>query len=441
MDNSPQTDQNLIGTQPPRQILGKGSFGCVLAPKIPCEDINRRIKDKHEATASKLLLTSGINDENIEHFREKFEYEIKVATNLLKIDPNNIYFLGGDNFCAFKKSNLSNLDTKTDIDNCVKTPGNIPVDINEDNFVFNIEMKIAYPFLPLLDYLNLDHVIRVFAHLVRGIQILCEKTPYLFLDIKLENILIHTYQNKYFYPVFIDFSPTHVISNDYHHNFFHYVTNFDEFRFPLWPPEIKSSIILIRLLELLGNQIAHKSIEEISLFARYFSDELTKKNQIPYKITFNKIGKFVQNIQKNYFDYLPKNIKQHFDTYTDPKQAEIDVSDGLEYFMLPHIEKMYVGYTIDKNLREKIMLWQLAVSFLEILVNDKHPHTLRLIDILLKCASNNIQNRYSCDDLLRLLKRIFSHIFMPGKAGTHEEYMNQFNDKININVLNKSLRQ
>ena len=422
-----------------RQILGQGSFGCVLTPKIQCKSPNASITklnddDNNVRTASKLLIESGVTDRNIEYYRNKFKTEIHIATKLLQIDPNNVYFLGGDNFCAFKKSDVTNINTKNDIDNCAKKSHKNKT-INEDNFVFNIEMKLAYPFEPIVNMLSIGPIVHMFAHLVVGIHQLATKTSYLFMDIKMDNVLIHTFQNRLYYPVFIDFSPTHVITDKSSHNIFNYASSFSAYDYDVWPPEIKSAILLMNLLRMLENKSLANYKEEYRQLAADFKEELDPNIRISYKTTFDKIADIIVKLQKKQFKSLPAKIKKQLMMFSDEIMAKKNIMYSIEYFILPEIQKEESSYALAVNMREKIMIWQLARLFLEIVASK--PNNQPFVNILIKCLLDNAEQRPNCINVLNMLHKMVPKIIKSksNNLQNNKQYMLKLEKPITLDML------
>lgn len=418
-----------------RTILGQGSFGCVVAPRIQCKSINKN-PDFSKQTASKILIHGGVTDKNLEHFHEKFKYEIDIATKLTQIDRNNIYFLGGDNFCAFKRSEITNKSTKIDISNCAKKPKKKNKIINQNNFIFNIEMKVAYPFKPILEYLSLTDVIKMYAHLVTGIQLLASKTPYLFLDIKQQNLLIHTYRNQYFYPVFIDFSPTHVVSDRSGHNLYDYITKWNVIDYPLWPPEIKAGIILSILLKMIDKDDEFTYKQEIKqLFNSTFKAELKNDLTVDYTITLAKIADIVLDIEQEQFEYLPKTIKNKLTIYADQDTSRNNIVNALNEIILPELQ--HSQSKLSSVLREKIMLYELSQLFLDIVALSPNKSKKKFIDILIKNLKPDVYARLSCASTLKLIKVACGKL---SQSTNITKYMLKLKPPVTLNVLEDSIK-
>ena len=85
--------------------LGEGSFGCVVAPSIPCN--NKKLYPVK--TASKIVVVSGK-----EHLRELNE-EIRLSHLLNKLDPNNKYFITILSSCKMSRVDPKNLSSRDNI--------------------------------------------------------------------------------------------------------------------------------------------------------------------------------------------------------------------------------------------------------------------------------------------------------------------------------------
>ena len=77
-------------------FLGEGSFGCVVAPAIPCvnkEQLNKNFTKKNSKSVSKILIDPSEDDKE----------EIIISNKLKSIDPQQKHFITFDSSCLLKK--------------------------------------------------------------------------------------------------------------------------------------------------------------------------------------------------------------------------------------------------------------------------------------------------------------------------------------------------
>jgi serine/threonine protein kinase len=166
--------------------LGEGSFGCVVAPSIPCNKKQYPVK-----TASKIVVVSGK-----EHLRELNE-EIRLSHLLNKLDPNNKYFITILNSCKMSRVDPKNLSSRDNISiqyYDYTKPDKCTINTNKDNY--NLIMPYAGSDLanmmdkPALrpQLLIMGKNIKFIAkHLLTSLKIL-HKNHIVHQDIKLDNI-------------------------------------------------------------------------------------------------------------------------------------------------------------------------------------------------------------------------------------------------------------
>ena len=98
-------------------VLGKGGFGCVIKPYIPCNNSNSNSnykknnkKNKKSGKVSKILFKDMSKSEiNI------FENELQIAKILSKLDPKKKYFCPHDNICRLEKERTKNRKNITSV--------------------------------------------------------------------------------------------------------------------------------------------------------------------------------------------------------------------------------------------------------------------------------------------------------------------------------------
>ena len=335
------------------KIIGKGSFGCVITPAISCD---ARIYKNNKNTVSKVFVTST-NDYTANYHR--FKDEQSISAKLKKIDPRHYYFLTGNQSCVLNQSQIQKLP-KT-VQNCANDNKDNPV-----HYMFNITMDMGYPLTPhLLPELRKSHkIIHLFAHLVVTIKQIVEKTPYLFMDLKFDNVLMYFRKNKtkvLIHPVLIDFSPEHIIDNaNDRMQLRNFIVHFESYDSYSWPPEIKAV------------KLHHKQPT----------------------LSSNQVGQMIMQLER-------KKNKTYPIKY--PKDAHKYIIKAMNQYIYPAI------YTkkIRPYIREKIMIWQIGRMFLKVLPKTLQDGKLKsFLRLLQKCVSVNFDARPTCKQILQDVNQI-----------------------------------
>lgn len=376
-----------------RKILGKGTFGCVMQPEIPC---GNKQKSGNADKVSKLIMPKNVNSKNIKRYMKYFKYEIEIAKKLKKIDPNNVYFLGGEDFCILQESKITDPDIKNDIKNCLHHDEKIKIKRGKDNdYIFNIPMKFAQPLLPEIAPMlrNSSKIMYMFAHVVSAVQKIVQHTSFLFMDIKLENILLNFQPTKndidYVHPVLIDFTPDHIINTGYY-NFARYVSSFETFYQDPWSPETLFAIL----------EHVHTNASE------------------------RKIANMVIETQQKKYAKLPKKIQKQIEVFGNAKKAFQSILNS---------KKTYIDAAIStgsapKFVRERIMLWEVGNMLLpwipkKLKFTDAPKEVFNgYLNILLRLVSLKLNERPSCSVVLR---EINSLLDIPQNTVKNTKYMLQ----------------
>ncbi len=78
------------------RIVGKGSYGCVVTPSIPCKQTNKNIlqTEANDKTVSKIILAPNGNESS---------EELEISNKLKQIDPKQQFFITFDDACYINK--------------------------------------------------------------------------------------------------------------------------------------------------------------------------------------------------------------------------------------------------------------------------------------------------------------------------------------------------
>jgi serine/threonine protein kinase len=114
-------------------VLGKGGFGCVVAPYIPCDSVQdtnnttNKTQKKYKKVSKILFKEIPKDDINI------LENELQIAKLLSAIDPNRKYFCPHDNICRLDKEQSQDRDDITSVKfrRTINNRGSRSIDYNE----------------------------------------------------------------------------------------------------------------------------------------------------------------------------------------------------------------------------------------------------------------------------------------------------------------------
>ncbi len=363
------------------KILGNGGFGCVIIPNLTisnstskCISEGQVVLDSNCRQVSKIF---KVVKNRKKHTRKKFEAEFWIGQQLKENDPDNIFFIGGDKCGEWKKSSLKNKKVVKQIEDYFEQQVQKKnVELNRECF-FNIEMKFAYPFRPVLEWFyTVDSLILVFAHLILAVKQIVENTNFLFMDIKETNMLFHVFNNKFIHPVLIDFSSDHIMGGNY--TLHKYVRGFNTKLSQTWPPEIKM------LMKLYNNE----KITFCKLLKDFKTQEIENSNRNRYihkkPPTFisERLNSSIMNSVKNQKKMVQKSLLLLLSEWTKS--------------------------TISANIREKIMIWEIANVFLFLFpyYSLKQLKVQKFFKVLKKSLHVDLTQRLNCEQLLTKLNTL-----------------------------------
>ena len=226
------------------KLIGKGSFGCVYKPSIPCKESNTRITN--DGKVSKIMDIKNANK------------EIKQTQKMYEIDPGFHYHVKMITMC---KPNVSESDLQF-----MKIDCSVLNDLiffqNFNQLVFEDGGKTWEDFS--LDINNLDSeqiqdfLVSAYS-VVRGVQDMTEK-KYVHFDLKPTNVLYDKIKKRC---NIIDFGASNTI-DDHRQDFRNsYITKFPDYWFPTLCPEIRF-LYGIDFKNLKDNmELEHKRADEI----------------------------------------------------------------------------------------------------------------------------------------------------------------------------------
>jgi len=192
------------------KFLDKGGFGCVVKPALPCNHLNKDIKNINNYV-SKIVSNSNIED---------ISHEIEISTILNKIDPDNKFFITVIDYCNItnlpkdrtdvinvkykndkhKKYNTSskpNLDKKYCHMNLDDKPFNLILPFGGISLskIMKVDRKKTNNIKSIMHKLFIVNIKAIFKHLLIGIAYM-HKYKIVNKDIKQKNIMLYLDPNK-----------------------------------------------------------------------------------------------------------------------------------------------------------------------------------------------------------------------------------------------------
>ena len=210
------------------KVLGRGGYGCAIAPAIMCSD-----KMDPTDKASKLIDMSRMDKEE----KDELQEEYKISQKFKKVDPDNKYFLGGIDKCNISSKSIS----KSDLKKCgFSTKKEIPLLKRKEIPLLNIVMKKGIDFKKITPKLKDEDLLKSIAHLLNGAKKAVYDLKLLLLDVKYLNILyVNSKEENKIHPVFIDFGPALIAQSKREFNIS--LRSFDSF-YAVWPLEVTLTV-------------------------------------------------------------------------------------------------------------------------------------------------------------------------------------------------------
>ncbi len=343
-----------------KQILGRGAFGCVIKPTIPCTRTSKRKKGK----VSKLIRLPEYN----EKYMSKINEELAVSNNLFVIDPDHYFFIGADESCPLPEDRYEKL-----IRECFKLG-----EMGSRGYILNLELEEAYNFKRML-FMHLrkaKHLALCLGHLATAVKLLTDQTEFVLLDIKQDNLLFNV-RHGFIFPVLIDFSSDHIITNA-PQNWGGYSQIFAKLYYT-WTPELKSMVLKARHPELRNEEV----FKEVQTNALAYNAKKIKCRHI-----------------KNYytdFDELKENLLISLNTWNGLMTQQTDLIDYAQ----------------------KTMLWQIGQCLMAGFRNDEEfdsPLALQLAALINQLIHPNVNERLNCQQCFQRLEKIIQ----PTNEGKHK---------------------
>lgn len=293
------------------EVLGEGSFGCVLKPMAPCKSERKRIA-RGKSEVGKIFVS-----------REDFIKELDAAHTVAKIDPEGKTILVPTEYC---KTNIDAMNDPAMTWKCevfqdyVRTPKQ-PL----------YQLLMPYGGVRLNEYVKLKQptyqdLIRIILPVAEGIVSL-EKHKYCHQDIKASNILV-TPQHRAIiidYSLMIPFKDVYRPKNQHylHHTYFSY------------PPEYKAVYYKERDPVYIKQEIIKNVASHDDKYVARFKKAWSKRKNWIYN---NNVEKYANRIDvyslgtvlvrmRTYIasSSSPKKVKDAFERLLD-KMIEIDPS-------------------------------------------------------------------------------------------------------------------
>lgn len=334
------------------KLLGEGTYGCVFYPPIKCDGETRRksgvgkiVKNLHNA-----------ND------------EIKIAKQLLKMDPTGKYTNPIVSECMIKKKNITKKDEEniicgvTNTLNDMKTYKQIIYKYKGKDLLVSTEEKD----------------IKKFMHLISGLTVL-QKHNICHRDIKEQNIL--AIKNRY---VYIDFGLSLKLNSVYSEAQYGILM----YDYMYYPPEFKIYGIMSDLLH-----------------AKEYDNPITLVDDIYYKMDYMK------------FTHAYKNIKAELKTLGVYKHIRTNVYSAVyrivhDTFHLTPLKRD----TYFSKLAKYVDVFSLGVVMLnesakedELFDNLSVAQSTLLNTIIKNALAFDVFDRYTVDELLDNFKAFLGH--------------------------------
>jgi serine/threonine protein kinase len=351
------------------EIYGTGSTGCV----VPVKNCTGERKNDNDKYVSKIFQPPT---------KLEVGKEFDFGKQLKDIDPDNNFFIAGEEMCELQIQDISNKNT------CLPN-------YNPNLSIVNLIMKMGKPINKIIDewtdQQKFYKIIKTFAHLVVAVKMLISDSNIITMDIKNDNILFNTKtkgQNIYLFPVIIDFSAAHVILQNIS-AFQDYLTKFNHigkknFKYAPWGPEIRATRM---------KSTFYYTTEEI-----------------------------VEKLTEQQLDYLDMNNVYNYYHYYSTGTLINDLKNTLHLVDTQLMQKTTQTKRIPSDIGEKIMLFALANTFINILHKKMKllpPYVEPFFKILRNAQHLNLETRYNCTECLAAIDEILPTASHDGK----EKYM------------------
>jgi hypothetical protein len=198
------------------EVIGQGSFGCVIDPIINCS--KKFDKNKY---VSKLVDIRSLSKKDVSFIKK----EVSLNKYIKNYDPNHKFLLTLDDNCTIK-----------DLDKSYYKIFNKCGIQKKNNVILNMIYKKGVDFVKNIKNLTNKNITKVLYYLVEGLSFSLKKMNIILFDIHEGNLLFMKDEktNKY-YPVFIDFTPNYVYKNtphsvyEYFYNYYEYFVDMDDY--------------------------------------------------------------------------------------------------------------------------------------------------------------------------------------------------------------------
>lgn len=264
------------------EILGKGSYGCVIPDILDCTNKDNSTFKKSTENVSKLFLDL-----------EEYQIELHNTKYINNIDINNDYTIKLELSCLLnnkiiKKILDDNGINKKYLNNC---------EIKNKSKIYQIVYNKKGTILKDIN-IDIKKLIKLSLNLVKGIE-LFNNNKFIHFDIKSNNVIYIEEDDKLIY---IDFGLA-VINNDYNYIF----RIFDKYYFKNTRENYPPEFIILSLIEYYVNKVNYNNIDE----------NLFDLNKILYDVVYdtynNNFIRYMDNHFKNsYINELYKLLKKYY---------------------------------------------------------------------------------------------------------------------------------
>jgi len=389
-----------------REKIAAGAFGCVLKPQINCTN-------KKDRTDYAYVSKVGLADHGDPKATKDAELEYKINKKLTQIDPDGMFFIYGKEMCQVLYKDLDK-KTKALLDKCFTKRDkkrNTKEFKKVTDTLSNIILREGLDFLKIAGGLwepTMVNVFKVLGHVCLATKTALDNNIGL-MDIKENNLLFVTKDNKYIHPVHIDFSYDYIIDfKDLTLETYLEHWSRSHPTYNIWTPEARG----IMMRNYYGKLSSSKRKTDKEILDVIQRDE--KKRYESYSSSVKKIMEFYP------WDHFYKN---------NDKQMEFDWEQSLSYLRRGN----------PKEVVEKMVIWKigeaLTRSFLDKMskivdANDNSDPRIIYMKLLLKMKHPNILKRLDFDSVLSYIDYVLGIT-----SKRKDRYLIEMDEDILMNIM------
>ena len=417
MKNKQEIGTKKKGKTQGGKFLGKGAYGCVFSPPVPCENkaLNEHIK-KNAKGVGKI-------------FQDPYKAENEMASSykFSTIDPEGLYLVPLVGNCKVTKSDIINSDK--DYNMCEFTKRSNPKlkgylkkfnplqkpdkrfvqliykykCIALDQFLFNDPSKNSMFMNTYLDYI---------INLAKGIKLL-QTNGYAHMDIKPDNVIIINKDTHNENMLLIDLGLADKFNTIYqlklskhvlYHNSTHYPPEFQIYTYFMELAHDNTLMELIEILKLSSNHEA--TIEEFVTQEPYkfYSKMYSNKRFVRRNTSWNKEFKVDYSLQiQDFMEEILRNINSHRDRLRTQSQLQSYITNLFKLKYSKLVDVFQLGGVI-----KTILLFTKKTAKINIYQNNIYN---RLMALSNRMYNFNPNLRFTIHQVLDELSEIRSDFF------------------------------